>query len=258
MTVAARIVTITDLEFVITREETFGRFWLPFEQTYPANETRRFRDATDVVERCLRWTWYQWLRNTDKTAIQSTAVRVLAKSLRLQKEERDSYWRANHDVACIHLAIIAGAEAQLPDLAEQIVSSDMQVSTDWSLHAWSGLWKFWLLGRKDRARLEAENLYSSQKPLNLRLPRKPVVKAWLEQDWKLLGRAIAKSYQQSWGSLEKGSEVRLSSLQKIEFEMKSRSNRTMGHWQENAFALDAARRGVSVPRDPLWLPSNIA
>lgn len=252
---------IVDIDFLIQREELLGRFFLPFEQLYPEGP-RRFRAAEEVAERCLAWTTFQWLNSAEQMVIRAAATEVIAKSIRLHREEkRDTYWRNEHDVMCGHLAATACDHSQRHELAERMVYAEGTPSKEWSLYAWSGFMKFSLLGDRSRARSQAEMMFSAGRPINLRLPRKPLVRAWLDEDWPAFNRAMKQSFSSMWANLRKNGRLfgfyHIGSDGHIEISLTSRNKRVEAHWQENALAILAWEKGVVIPTDPMWLPSNV-
>lgn len=253
-----RTLRVIDIDYVIRREEQLGRFHLPFAELYPP-EPRRFRGATDVVEFCLAWVWYQWLKGGEQATIDVTTREVITKSIRLQAEDVDRDWRAEHDVFCAHLTAIAGNREQRSKLAEQLIWAEGKPAEDLCQQAWSGFMKFALSGDKRRARSQAEIMFGAPKPINLRLPRKPLVRAWLDENWPAFNRALEQSYSKMWASAYKNGKLfgflNVQSEDHIEIALKRRNARVDEHWQENALAILAWEKGVQAPTDPLWFPN---
>ncbi len=258
-------VEVADIDYLIQRAEKFGRFSLPYENLYPKNdEERRFRGAGSVVEECYSWIWYQCLLETPPSTIHAVVREVVAKSIRLQAEEADLYWRAEHDLACAHLAVNGAPQEMVGQLAESMVHASEEKSRDLCQQGWSGFMKFSLLGDNKRALEQAEIMFGATKPINLRLPSKTLMMAWLNEDWKGFNRALKESFKRRWAGLDK--YVKYAEISKkepvltesegsIKVVLKKLNQRVDGNWQENALAILAVSKGVEVPTDPLWFPA---
>lgn len=210
---------------------------------------------------CLRWLWLNWLSETQNPAALTAARDAVVYSRALQQEIPDRYFRGRHDSYCVHLAASAGMHDVLPELAERLAwaqdSSELHQRAE---EAWSGLWRFILLGDKPKAKEQAEILYSAHRPMGVRLPRKPLVKAWLDEDWKAFRQAQKKSFKQLWDHRRKAiwrtdAGIRSSILKEddnvVELVLYDTLNSS---WQENGIALHLRHQGIEIETDPLWLP----
>ena len=255
MKIIQRAAKLHDLDYVSNREELFGRFDKSYEATYDL-DGREFVDSTDVCQRALSWVWYQWLGEPNSERVAKVLNSTLQKSLCLLAASKAEYFRADHDVRCASMATMSADASTIRELAEKLICADSKGDSDQVLKAWSGVWKFSFFGDWTKAREQAEFLFGAPRPLNLRLPRRPVVRAWLDQDWGRLEKALSASYSKMWQGVRKYRGAIFHMPEEVEFSLKSISASTDMHWQENAFAILAHRNGMKMPADSLWLPQS--
>lgn len=245
--------TPRDLENIIKREEFFAQLSKSYEDTYP-RDGREFVAATYVCQSTLIWAWCLWLKGGDLERIRDGVSSTLQKSRRLLGDSKNDYFRADHAVRCASLAATFGDLESLRILADLLPSAESETSSDLCLIAWSGVWKYSIQGHWEKAKQQANLLFEAGSPINLRLPRRPVVRAWVDHDWPGFQKAIASSYGKMWKGLSKQRSTVILPTSEVEFSLSGMSASTDFHWQENAFSMMAKRLGVEVPSDSLWLP----
>jgi hypothetical protein len=251
-----KLISIFDYEVLRQREAYFGQFSRDLKSLLVAGP-RAFRIAQDVCEHTLFWGWISVLAGEPLQNVRERFRQTVDQCMVLRNSESGKEWKAEHDVFVAHLALLAMPAAVLESMAEVMTSANQRDKYDQAQAAWSGVLKYSIQKTLKKAAAQAELLYGACKPINLRLPRRSVVQAWLAQDAKQLNAAMLSGYRAGWARLSRDGHIISEASNEIKIALRKLNFRTDSLFPEIAFGLLASRIGLEVPDDELWFPVGL-
>lgn len=214
------------------------------------------------AEGCMGWVWCQWLSKGDCAAIRKEVEFVVARGMETQTLSKNQNYRCLHDLWLLHCAIFGSGETQLLKLAETAVDSsgasqEPRNNGELFAAAWCGMLKYWILGDKEKARKEADKIWSAYRYDIARTAPKPMVVKWLAEDWKSFAKQQQKDFKAQWDRLRKYRILRSETPHETVVAFSEIPVPGRGWcWAHCGLALLALREGAPVVTDPLWFPEH--
>ena len=255
-----KTITMEDPERVYWIREKRFDFLVPM----PPETKKLFLCQKERILSAFECAWVACLAHDSSDRHRSRMDRVVRESIAFlareapsPQEAREEYYRGYHDLWCFHLAWIVG-DTQLLEELSQLATYAIDDKTSYCCEqAWSGVWKFAIQGDWKRAKAQMEIMYRTPKPMNLRLPRMVLLRAWFEKDWKGFNRALRLTYEHLWKNARRYKLITQESETSVEVDLTVPNTAKDAGWQEIAFCLHALRNGGEVTFDPLFFPSNM-
>jgi hypothetical protein len=112
--------TVNDLRDRTEVAETMAGFDQPIDK-----DTRQYLKETGLDDAqpvgCMEWIWWQWLLGAPQKKIHMRVEAFVERGMEMQRISPHLHHRPAHDLYLLHCAIFASSEAQLHELAEQVV-----------------------------------------------------------------------------------------------------------------------------------------
>jgi len=229
--------------------------------------TKKFllNDGLDYVRvvGCMKWLWFQWLLRGSPKAITERTTAFVAEEMKRMKFSPLFNHRPRHNVLLLQCAIYASPKDQLLSLAEQVVDSsgfkNYKPQNNGELYesAWSGLFKYWILGDQRKALSEAETIWKPYLPPWLKGASKPLLSPWVHHDWNAFIQAQKKDFERLWSSGRKNGTVVKETPSETVVTVERYPVEQVWCWAHCGMALLAHRlRTVQVATDPFWFPAH--
>jgi hypothetical protein len=248
-------VLIADLDEEISMMEGASQFEDPSAKVFSKDPKRHLRSGRDINLYCLRWIWFQWLHGTPTQKFKPRIEKFIERGLALRTPENTGdEWRGLYDILLFSCAVFIDDGKLMAEIAREMVDLPRPKRSDALRRAWCGVIKFWMAGEIEKAKKQAALMYSSDRPLNMRLPSKPVMDAFLAEDWKKFNKSLEKVFESLWKDLRKYPRLMEEKNGRAKVRMEGQSVMQDWPWPDMCLALLAHRKGVGVPSDPLWLP----
>jgi hypothetical protein len=251
-------VSVVDLDMALKLGRELSFFDRGIELFRPSSP-RAFANSRDATIACLEWIWSSWLNGVPTSELKPIIEKFVQRALSLMNTCSFEYQRGLHDLYLLHCAIMASPDQQLAEVASAVVDfNDSATGVDDGdryTRAWTGVLKHRLLGDLREMELQAEAMSRAVKPINCRRPPKPMMEAWIKKDWSAFRKAQERSFKSLWSGMRKNRFVVSEQRETIEVKItRAGAITTSWCWADNGLALIAAREGIEISYDPLWLP----
>lgn len=254
-------VSITDLDMALKLGKELSFFDRKAVELFRPESPEAFSNSRDTTIACLRWIWASWLSGAPTSELTPTIERFVARALSLVETCAFDQGRGLHDLYLLHCAAMASPKKQLVEVASAVVDFNEANpglnDGDRFARAWTGILKHQLLGNFEKVQLQAEAMNRAAKPINCRRTPKPLLDAWIKRDWSAFKKAQERSFKALWDRMRKDRFVVSEHGETIEVKItRGGAITTSWCWADNGLALIAAREGIEISYDPLWLPTQ--
>ena len=255
--------TIEDLQEKNKRAEFLAMFGVPITPDRRKHLLEEGFAPSEEIS-CMDWIWCQWLLNGPVAEIRSRVQQIVDRGMEMQEISPRFFNRPTHDLFLLQCAIFASDKSQLENLAERVVDASgykkykPQNNGELFESAWCGMFKYWVLGDRKTAVKQAEVFADAYRFPNLRTSSKPLVTAWLKEDWELFVKQQKKEFSKHWERIRKDrwQPIKKENGEEITVSVDRFSPRQSWCWSDCGMALLAHRQGVQVATDDFWFPPH--
>ncbi len=252
---------IRDLEFRSNQWELDCRFGeILDEQDLEYLKHEGFADGGWRSECCIGWIWSQWLSGHCTAKLSGNISLNVRRGLDLRTYPHVFKDKPLHDLLLIVSASLGGTESDLKGVAECVMDGsgdgNLRASDINEVHlcAWTGMFKYWVLGERDRAFSEAEAIWKTRPHPSIKGAAASLVNPWLAGDWDAFRKRQRKDFSRLWAWAKKNKIVIEKKTKRIVDFPRLVLVKERWCWAHCAMAMLAARQGVEVETDELWFP----
>ncbi len=252
---------LVDLEKISERWELSCRFGESFDERRVKNLAKfGFADGAIRSERCIAWVWTQWIFGKTTSELSKKVSLSLHRGVGLREYPHVFNDKPLHDLLLIVSASLGGTESDLKEVAECVMDGsgdgNLRASDINEVHlcAWTGMFKYWVLGERDRAVSEAEAIWKTRPHPSIKGAAASLVNPWLAGDWDAFRKRQRKDFSRLWAWAKKNKIVIEKKTKRIVDFPRLVLVKERWCWAHCAMAMLAARQGVEVETDELWFP----
>ena len=253
---------VDGIEMMQRKNVALAAFGRPLDAGLVYCRDKSFSTARCLAEGGMGWVWGQWLVGVHPSEIRNVIEPFVSRGMEIQERMQCQRMRGLHDLYLVHCAIYASSEDQLNQLAERIVDAagtkGETPRNDGNLYAsaWSGMLKHWILGNKEEAFKQSEIIWNAYRPPYFRATTKPLVVAWLSENWKSFVVQQNKDFEKLWNRANKDGTTTSKKHGQVTVNIAKFPVGQLWCWAHCGLAMLARRRGVEVATDPFWFPPN--
>lgn len=210
---------------------------------------------------CMSWVWYQWLLEGKVLEIRERVESFVSRGLKMRELSSIHCMRSIHDLYLLHCAIFACSDELLRKVAERVEIATANMSETSPNHgeryaaACCGMLKYRILGEEKIIAKQYELAWNSYRAPSFRGAPKPLMTAWVKNDWVTFTKLQGKDFERLWARARKYRVVRKSTKQETTVVLGMFPVEDVWCWAHCGMALLAYRQfGVQVATDPLWFP----
>ncbi len=223
-------------------------------------EKRGFADAAIRSEWCIIWLWAQWISGVTTSRLTENVSLSLRRGISLRDYPHIFRDKPLHDLLLIVSACLGGTESDVIEVAECVMDTsgdgNLRASDINEVHlcAWTGMFKYWVLGDHEKAASEAEAIWKSRPHPSIKGAAASLVNPWLARDWDEFRKQQRKDFSRRWAW---GGKYKIVTEKKTKRVIDFRSLVLVKErwcWAHCAMAMLAAREGIEVETDEFWFP----
>ncbi len=252
---------IRDLEARSNKWELNCRFGEPLEEgDIEFLKDRGFGDGGLLSAWCIGWIWAQWLGGNCTSNLSENVSLALRRGLDMRTYPHVFRDKPLHDLLLIVCACLGGTKSDLLEVAECVMDTSgdgvLRASdiNDVHLCAWTGMFKYWVLGDHEKAASEAEAIWKSRPHPSIKGAAASLVNPWLARDWNGFRKRQKKDFARLWAWGKKNKIVIEKKTKRIIDFPRLVLVKERWCWAHCAMAMLAAREGIEVETDEFWFP----
>jgi hypothetical protein len=259
-----RSVIVMRLRENIERDESMAGFGEPIDDgDLRFLASHGLQDAVHKASHCLGWIWRQWLAGASREIISEQVEPFVERGLILREKCRTYAHLPLHDLLLLHCAIFGSDDAQLEQVTETIADATgdkgykPQDNGELYAAAWSGMMKYWILGKKEKVIEQSNLIWRAQREPGVFAAAKPLVIPWVNKDWARFIPAQQNDFAKLWNRARNDSWT-VQSENSTEIVVTTQKYQIEQHWcwAHCGIATLAEKQGVNVLTDPFWFPPN--